>query len=64
MSNPAACAPMQWPMRLRTYDDDRAVLQLGSQLELALLLYLDPLGSHAVWMLGGSLLAWVDVGRC
>jgi hypothetical protein len=49
-------------MRLRTYDDKRAVLELSGALEL--LVYFGPTGMHAVWMLGGRLLAWLDVASC
>jgi len=49
-------------MRLRTYDDERAVLELGGMLEL--LVYFAPDRTQAVWMLGGRLLAWLDVASC
>jgi hypothetical protein len=49
-------------MRLRHYDDERAVLELGGALEL--LVYFGPTGMHAVWMLGGRLLVWLDVASC
>jgi len=49
-------------MRLRTYDDRRAVLELGGALEL--LVYFAPDGTRAVWMLDGRLLAWLDVASC
>jgi hypothetical protein len=49
-------------MRLRHYDDERAVLELGGALEL--LVYFAPDGTHAVWMLGGRMLAWLDVASC
>jgi hypothetical protein len=49
-------------MRLRTYGDERAVLELDGTLEL--LVYFSPTGTHAVWMLGGRLLVWLDVESC
>jgi hypothetical protein len=49
-------------MRLRNYDDERAVLELDGALEL--LVYFAPDGTHAVWMLGGRVLSWLDVGMC
>jgi hypothetical protein len=49
-------------MRLRTYDDRRAVLELGGELEL--LVYFGPASTRAVWMLGGRMLAWLDVASC
>jgi hypothetical protein len=48
-------------MRLRTYDDKRAVLELGGALEL--LVYFGPAATRAVWMLGGRMLCWLDVGN-
>ena len=49
-------------MRLRTYGDARAVLELDGMLEL--LVYFAPDGTHAVWMLSGRMLAWLDVASC
>jgi len=62
LSNHATGEPMQSPMRLRNYHDERAVLELGGALEL--LVYFGPTGTHAVWMLSGRLLAWLDVANC
>ena len=49
------------PMQLRTYDDERVVLELG---ELAMLVYFGPDGSRAVWVLCGRLVRWLDVASC
>jgi len=49
------------PMQLRTYDDERVVLELG---EFALFVYFGHDGSRAVWVLGGRLLRWLDVASC
>jgi hypothetical protein len=49
-------------MQLRTYDDERVVLEVGDA--LAMLVYFGPDGSRAVWVLCGRLLRWLDVASC
>jgi hypothetical protein len=49
-------------MTCTVWPDNRVVLELDGALEL--LMYFGPAGTHAVWMLGGRLLCWLDVAIC